>query len=98
VAKPKPKLAPADAPRTIAHHLDAAAHNLAHGIRHTQVAGNSATGSTKANITQHAEPHLEEARHKLADLAEALSKNHPAVGKEMDKLEGQKAARGKKAK
>lgn len=85
-AKGKPKLAPEDLPRTIAHHLDQAAGNLAHGIRHTDVAGKSATGSTKANLTQHATPHLAEAQRKVGDAMAAVSKKVPAVGAELRKL------------
>lgn len=93
-SRAKPKLAPADAPRTIAHHLDQGGTDLAHAKRHTDVAMSTARGSTKANL-QHTAHHLEAAKGKMEKATEAVVKRVPAVGAELKKLQ---AAKPKKSK
>ncbi|SRR6266478_351286 len=89
MAKTKPKLAPADAPRTIAHHLDQGGTDLAHAARHTEVAKSTAKGSTKANL-EHTAHHIKEATGKVAKATEAVVKKVPAVGAELKKLQAAK--------
>lgn len=93
-SRAKPKLAPADAPRTIAHHLDQGGTDLAHAKRHTDVAMSTARGSTKANL-QHTAHHLKEATGKVEKATEAIVKKVPAVGAEIKKLQSAKPKKPK---
>jgi hypothetical protein len=86
MARAKPKPAPADAPRSIAHHLEAAGTNQAHAARHIAAAKTSKTPSAKAFNLEHAAHHAKEATAKVADATEAISKKVPAVGTELRRL------------
>lgn len=84
----KGKPAPADLPRTIAHHLDQAAKNMGHGLRHLDEGAKAPTAAARNfNLKAHAKPHLEESGRKITKATEAIVKKVPAVGVELRKLQ-----------
>lgn len=87
--KGKPKLAPSDLPRTIAHHGDQGGTDLGHALRHAEQARSTARGTTAANL-DHAIHHLKKGIDKHEKRTEAIVQKVPAVGAELKKLEAAK--------
>lgn len=85
-SKPKGKPAPADLPRTIAHHLDQAASNHAHATRHLQEAARAKGKAAVAFNLDHAAHHAKETGHKIEEATKAVAKKVPAVRAELAKL------------
>lgn len=84
--KPKGKPAPADLPRTIAHHLEQAGTNQAHALRHVAEAQRAKGSAAKTFNLDHASHHAKEAAGKIEKATEAVAKKVPAVGAELAKL------------
>lgn len=84
--KGKGKPTPAADSRTIAHHIDSASFNLAHGTRHAEEAA-KATGQAAVFEASHAAKHLAETKESLAKLRDSVSKKVPAIEPELSKLE-----------
>jgi hypothetical protein len=82
----KGKPAPADLPRTIAHHLDQAAANHGHATRHVQEAAKAKSKAAIAFNLDHATHHAKEVGHKIEEATKAVVKKVPAVGAELAKL------------
>lgn len=78
--------APADLPRTIAHHLDQAATNHGHATRHLQEAAKAKSKAAVAFNLDHAAHHAKETGHKIEEATKAVAKRVPAVGVELAKL------------
>lgn len=82
----KGKPAPADLPRTIAHHLDQAATNHGHATRHLQEAAKAKGKAAVAFNLDHAAHHAKETGHKIEEATKAVAKKVPAVASELAKL------------
>lgn len=87
---PRERPSPADATRTVAHHLDSASFNLGHSQRHLTAAKASPTKGSRDMNLAHADKHLKETKQTLEKLADAVTKKMPAVKGELDKLKAAK--------
>lgn len=79
------KTTPGDDTRTVAHHLDSAAFNLAHSQRH--VASAQSSPATAPFNLSHAAKHLAETKATLSKLRDSVAKKVPGVEPELGKLE-----------
>ena len=86
---PRERPSPADATRTVAHHLDSAAFNIGHSQRHIEAAKTAKGGSLELNL-QHASKHAKETKATLEKLTDSVVKKMPAVKAELEKLQAAK--------
>lgn len=86
----KGKPAPADLPRTIAHHLEQAGTNQAHAVRHIAAAQQAKGKAATAFNLDHAAHHAKEAQGKIEKATATVAKKVPAVGAELKKLQDAK--------